>query len=67
MLLDNQLDVLTKEEIRQDLDFVLVDNMDQVLAVALESPLPQMAAEPESITSITPPAQTPGDIPTARQ
>jgi hypothetical protein len=42
-----------------------VDNMDQVLAVALEGPLPQMPTEAESMTPIvTPPA---GEIPTARQ
>jgi hypothetical protein len=43
-----------------------VDNMDQVLAVALEGPLPQMTSEDEAMSPIaTPPQQ--GDIPTARQ
>jgi hypothetical protein len=41
--------------------------MDQVLAIALEGQLPQMATETESITAITPPTPTSGDIPTARQ
>jgi hypothetical protein len=42
-----------------------VDNMDQVLTIALEGPLPQMPAEAESMAPITtPPA---AEIPTARQ
>jgi hypothetical protein len=44
----------------------LVDNMDQVLAIALEGPLPQMT-ETEA-TTMAPIATPPtGDIPTARQ
>ena len=43
----------------------LVDNMDQVLAIALEGPLPQIAEGEATMTPIaTPPA---GDIPSARQ
>jgi hypothetical protein len=42
-----------------------VDNMDQVLAVALEGPLPQMPSDAETMAPIaTPPA---AEIPTARQ
>jgi hypothetical protein len=43
-----------------------VENMDQVLALALESPLPQISSETETIASITAPPAA-GDIPTARQ
>jgi hypothetical protein len=42
-----------------------VDNMDQVLAVALEGPLPQMPSEAETMAPITPPPA--GETPTARQ
>jgi hypothetical protein len=41
--------------------------MDQVLALALESPLPQISTEAETIPSITPPGPPAEDIPTARQ
>jgi hypothetical protein len=43
-----------------------VDNMDQVLAVALEGPLPKMPSDTEATMApiVTPPA---GEIPTARQ
>lgn len=42
-----------------------VENMDQVLAIALEAPLPQMAPEAETMAPIaTPPT---AEIPTARQ
>jgi hypothetical protein len=42
-----------------------VDNMDQVLAVALEGPLPQMPSEAETMAPIaTPPV---AEIPAARQ
>jgi hypothetical protein len=42
-----------------------VDNMDQVLSIALEGPLPQMPSEAETMAPIaTPPA---AEIPTARQ
>ena len=55
------------ENLRNQMKLHFVDNMDQVLAIALEGPLPQMNAEPESITAITPPTTSTGDIPTARQ
>jgi ATP-dependent Lon protease len=54
------------ENLRSVMKLHLVDNMDQVLAIALEGPLPQMT-ETEATTMApiaTPPA---GDIPTARQ
>jgi ATP-dependent Lon protease len=43
-----------------------VENMDQVLAVALEGPLPQMPSDTETTMApiVTPPAT---EIPTARQ
>ena len=44
-----------------------VDNMDQVLAIALEGPLPQMTIESDSMPAIAPPSSPAGDIPTARQ
>jgi ATP-dependent Lon protease len=55
------------ENLRNQMKLHFVDNMDQVLAIALEGPLPQSTAETESITAITPPSPTTGDIPTARQ
>ncbi len=55
------------ENLRSQMKLHFVDNMDQVLAIALEGPLPQMTAEGESMTAITPPTPTSGDIPTARQ
>jgi len=54
------------ENLRSAMKLHLVDNMDQVLALALESPLPQI---PETETTAMSPIATPpaGDIPTARQ
>jgi hypothetical protein len=43
-----------------------VDNMDQVLAVALERPLPEMPSEAESMAPIATPPPT-AEIPEARQ
>jgi ATP-dependent Lon protease len=54
------------ENLRSVMKLHLVDNMDQVLAIALEGPLPQMT-ETEA-TTMAPIATPPtGDIPTARQ
>jgi ATP-dependent Lon protease len=63
---ENEKDVAeVPENLRTAMKLHFVDNMDQVLAVALEGPLPQMPTEAESMTPIvTPPA---GEIPTARQ
>jgi ATP-dependent Lon protease len=53
------------ENLRSAMKLHFVENMDQVLALALESPLPQISSETETIPAITtPPA---GEIPTARQ
>jgi ATP-dependent Lon protease len=55
------------ENLRTAMKLHFVDNMDQVLAIALEAPLPQMAPDSEAL-SIAPPTPPPtGDIPTARQ
>ena len=63
---ENEKDVAeVPENLRTAMKLHFVDNMDQVLSVALEGPLPQMTPEAESMAPIvTPPA---GDIPTARQ
>jgi ATP-dependent Lon protease len=56
------------ENLRTAMKLHFVENMDQVLALALESPLPQMAPDSETLASITPPTTPPSaDIPTARQ
>src|ERR1022692_2177826 len=63
---DNEKDVAeVPENLRNAMKLHFVDNMDQVLAVALEGPLPQMPSETETMAPIaTPPAP---EIPTARQ
>ncbi len=55
------------ENLRSAMKLHFVDNMDQVLAVALESPLPQITAESDSLPALTPPTSSTGDIPTAHQ
>ena len=64
---DNEKDLAeVPENLRSAMKLHFVENMDQVLALALESPLPQVPTETETISSITsPPAQ--GESPTARQ
>ena len=53
------------ENLRTAMKLHFVDNMDQVLAIALEAPLPQMAPDAETMAPIaTPPT---AEIPTARQ
>jgi ATP-dependent Lon protease len=53
------------ENLRTTMKLHFVDNMDQVLAIALEAPLPQMAPDTETMAPIaTPPT---AEIPTARQ
>src|ERR1700728_2772187 len=63
---ENEKDVAeVPENLRTAMKMHFVDNMDQVLAVALEGPLPQMPSEAETMAPITtPPAP---EIPTARQ
>jgi ATP-dependent Lon protease len=64
---ENEKDVAeVPENLRSAMKLHFVDNMDQVLAIALESPLPQMA--PDSETTMAPIATPPtAEIPTARQ
>jgi ATP-dependent Lon protease len=63
---ENEKDVAeVPENLRTAMKLHFVDNMDQVLSIALEGPLPQMPSEAETMTPIvTPPAP---EIPTARQ
>ena len=63
---ENEKDVAeVQENLRTAMKLHFVDNMDQVLAVALEGPLPQIPPEAETMAPIaTPPA---GESPTARQ
>jgi ATP-dependent Lon protease len=63
---ENEKDVAeVPENLRTAMKLHFVDNMDQVLTIALEGPLPQLPAEAESMAPIaTPPA---AEIPTARQ
>jgi ATP-dependent Lon protease len=63
---ENEKDVAeVPENLRTAMKLHFVDNMDQVLSIALEGPLPQMPSEAETMAPIvTPP--TP-EIPTARQ
>ena len=64
---DNEKDLAeVPENLRNTMKLHFVENMDHVLAVALESPLPQVQTETETIASITTPPAT-GDIPEARQ
>ena len=65
--LENEKDVAeVPENLRREMKLHFVDNMDQVLAVALEGPLPKMPSDTEATMApiVTPPA---GEIPTARQ
>ncbi len=63
---ENEKDVAeVPENLRTAMKLHFVDNMDQVLSIALEGPLPQMTSEAETMAPIaTPPA---AEIPTARQ
>src|ERR1700692_1185118 len=63
---DNEKDLAeVPENLRSAMKLRFVDNMDQVLAVALEGPLPQMPSDTE--TTMAPIVTPPGDIPTAHQ
>jgi ATP-dependent Lon protease len=65
---ENEKDVAeVPENLRTAMKLHFVENMDQVLALALESPLPQISTETETIASITTPTSSASDIPTARQ
>jgi ATP-dependent Lon protease len=69
---DNEKDLAeVPENLRNAMKLHFVENMDQVLALALESPLPQIPTETETIASITtptpPPTASTGEIPTTRQ
>jgi ATP-dependent Lon protease len=68
---DNEKDLAeVPENLRNSMKLHFVENMDQVLALALESPLPQIPTETETIASITTPARptaNTGEIPTTRQ
>ncbi|MGB9195716.1 MAG: endopeptidase La [Terriglobales bacterium] len=55
------------ENLRSAMKLHFVDTMDQVLAVALEGPLPAMTPDADSLPSIAPPTPSAGDIPTAHQ
>jgi ATP-dependent Lon protease len=55
------------ENLRSAMKLHFVENMDQVLAIALEGPLPQIAPDADGIPAIAPPAPSTGEIPTARQ
>ncbi len=59
------------ENLRNAMKLHFVENMDQVLALALEAPLPQIPTETETMGSITtatpPPTASTGEIPTTRQ
>jgi ATP-dependent Lon protease len=63
---ENEKDVAeVPENLRTAMKLHFVDNMDQVLSIALEGPLPQMTSEAETMAPIaTPPG---AEIPTARQ
>jgi ATP-dependent Lon protease len=63
---ENEKDVAeVPENLRTAMKLHFVDNMDQVLAIALEGPLPQMPPEADTMAPITSP--TPPEIPAARQ
>ncbi|HTR26395.1 MAG TPA: endopeptidase La [Terriglobales bacterium] len=55
------------ENLRSAMKLHFVENMDQVLAIALESPLPQVPREADGLPSLAPPTASAGDIPTAHQ
>ncbi len=67
---DNDKDLAeVPENLRSAMKLHFVDNMDQVLAIALEGPLPKIAeTEADTMSPMaTPPPTTSNDIPTARQ
>jgi ATP-dependent Lon protease len=65
-LKENEKDVAeVPENLRTAMKLHFVDNMDQVLAIALEGPLPQMPSEAETMAPIATPSAV--EIPAARQ
>jgi len=65
---DNEKDVAeVPENLRSTMKLHFVDTMDQVLAVALERPLPVPPAEAEGAETITPPLAPPAEGSTAHQ
>ena len=59
---DNEKDLAeVPENLRNAMKMHFVETMDQVLAIALEGPLPQMAEEavPQAIAPIAPPTEGP--------
>jgi ATP-dependent Lon protease len=64
---DNEKDVAeVPENLRSAMKFHFVDTMDQVLAIALERPLPEVGPETDSPEAIAPIVSTP-EAPTAHQ
>jgi len=55
------------ENLRNEMKLHFVDTMDQVLAIALEGPLPQLAQPEEATQPIAPPLPAPPEPPAARQ
>jgi len=55
------------ENLRNEMKLHFVDTMDQVLALALEQPLPKPMAEPEPTQPIAPLPAPPAEGPTAHQ
>jgi ATP-dependent Lon protease len=66
---ENEKDIAeVPENLRNAMKLHFVDNMDQVLAIALEGPLPEMTdSETVSMSPIATPPPPPTDIPTAHQ
>ena len=65
---DNEKDVTeVPENLRSAMKLHFVDNMDQVLAIALERPLPQVAEVEGDAMPTPPPPPSSTDIPAARQ
>ena len=64
---DNEKDIAeVPENLRTAMKLHFVETMDQVLQIALEGPLPQIAPEAGAVPAITPPAAT-AEIPAAHQ
>src|SRR5881296_1354993 len=64
---DNEKDLAeVPENLRNAMKLHFVDTMDQVLAVALEQPLPEIGIPPEA-QPMAPPLSTPSEGPSARQ
>jgi len=65
---DNEKDLIDLPEVlKKEMKLHFVDTMDDVLKLALESPLPEMPPEEASLTSVPPPAASTGEGNIARQ